>query len=58
MIQIIITGVIVSGAAFAAVFLIVKRFKKSKKKDPCEGCSSECGDCVLHKEITKSKEPK
>jgi len=49
MIQIILTSVIVLGAVFYAVFLLVKRFRKpaKKTKQDCAGCSSDCSNCPL-----------
>lgn len=53
MVQSIITGAIVLLAVAAAIILIIKRLKKTNKKNPCEGCSTDCGDCNLKKEIMK-----
>jgi hypothetical protein len=42
--QWIITGVLVIGAVVYLVF----RFT-SKKKNPCDGCSGNCGSCKYYK---------
>ncbi len=64
MIQLIITIIIIIAAVFAAMVLIIKRFrKKQDKPDQCGGCSSNCGECrfyedVLKKNNLKNKESK
>lgn len=54
MTQLIITLVIFFAALAAALYLVVKRFRrKPKKEDICGGCSSDCGECGFYKELEK-----
>ncbi len=54
MTQLIITLAIFFAALAAALYLIVKRFRRKPKKDDiCGGCSSDCGECGFYKELEK-----
>ncbi len=56
MMQNTIAGIIIAVATIVAVVMIVRRFKKPKRSNPCDHCSADCGGCALHEELRKRKQ--
>jgi heme/copper-type cytochrome/quinol oxidase subunit 2 len=51
--QMVIAAIIITAAVIVAVLLIIRKIRRSKKPDPCGGCSSDCDTCAFKQQVMK-----